>query len=119
MSMIPNRRESLSNKFKLKELENHFNNYKPRKSVSGCNNVMFKHGNGEKYTRLSINKIKVRLSHIVWRINTRGKIPKGYNIHHIDENKRNNDFTNLELVEAGKHGCGNLKNNIQKGVNNE
>lgn len=32
-----------------------------------------------------------------------GKIPEGYNIHHINENKLDNRITNLELIEHSKH----------------
>lgn len=109
LGMIPNRRESVANRFSLDELENAFNNYKPRKNTSGAKNGMFVDGNGEKYTRIRINKTKVRLSHIVWRINNKQKIPIGCNIHHRDENKRNNASSNLECVDAVIHANQNLK----------
>lgn len=32
-----------------------------------------------------------------------GKIPKGYEIHHIDGNKRNNSIDNLELLTPKEH----------------
>jgi len=32
-----------------------------------------------------------------------GKIPQGYDIHHIDGNKLNNNIDNLEMIEHGKH----------------
>ena len=32
-----------------------------------------------------------------------GVIPKGYHIHHIDENKLNNDIKNLELMTESDH----------------
>ena len=32
-----------------------------------------------------------------------GKIPKGYDVHHIDHNKDNNDISNLKLVTAKEH----------------
>lgn len=32
-----------------------------------------------------------------------GKIPKGYHIHHIDENTANNDISNLEMIEGRAH----------------
>lgn len=105
----PNMRESLANKYSIEELEVVLNNYKPRSKVGGSNNGMFKTGEGEKYTRLRIKGEKVRLSHIVWRVNTKQLIPVGYNIHHKDENKRNNDISNLELEHAVKHGKFNLK----------
>lgn len=32
-----------------------------------------------------------------------GEIPKGYHVHHKDENKDNNDILNLELITQHKH----------------
>jgi hypothetical protein len=31
------------------------------------------------------------------------EIPKGFAVHHIDYNKRNNDISNLALVSLGAH----------------
>jgi len=45
---------------------------------------------------------RIRAHRWVW-INVHGNIPKGYHIHHKDENKSNNTIENLELVEAGRH----------------
>jgi len=106
----PNRRESLANTFNINQLKIALDNYKPRNNVSGIKNGMFSSGTGEKYTRIRINGVKVRRSHMVWRVNTNKKIPVGFNIHHKDENKRNDDFKNLELVDAIGHGIENLRN---------
>ena len=43
-----------------------------------------------------------RLHVAVWRYHN-GEIPKGYHIHHIDENRSNNQIENLALVEAAIH----------------
>ena len=32
-----------------------------------------------------------------------GNIPNGYNIHHLDEDKRNNRINNLKLIEHSEH----------------
>lgn len=32
-----------------------------------------------------------------------GKIPEGCDVHHLDNNKLNNHFSNLEIVEMSKH----------------
>lgn len=32
-----------------------------------------------------------------------GEIPKGYHVHHIDGNKQNNVYTNLEIIHPKKH----------------
>ena len=103
----PNNRKSLANNFSIKELKIALDNYKPNNSLKGKKNGMFKSGTGEKYVRIRINGIKVRRSHIIWVLN-KGKIPKGYNVHHKDENKRNDDFGNLDLIKAGIHGSKNL-----------
>ena len=43
-----------------------------------------------------------RMHIYVWRFHN-GTIPKGYHIHHKDEDKWNNQIENLELVERHKH----------------
>ena len=45
---------------------------------------------------------KIRAHRWVWK-NVHGEIPKGYHIHHKDENKGNNDISNLELVSPKEH----------------
>lgn len=43
-----------------------------------------------------------RLHVYVWE-NEHGEIPDGYHVHHKDEDKRNNDISNLALLPRGKH----------------
>ena len=43
-----------------------------------------------------------RLHVTVWRYHN-GEIPKGYHVHHIDENRANNQIDNLKLVESFMH----------------
>lgn len=45
---------------------------------------------------------KIRAHRWIW-INSHGKIPKGFHIHHKDENRSNNSIENLELMEASRH----------------
>lgn len=46
---------------------------------------------------------KLRLAHhIVWE-SVNGPIPDGMEIHHIDENKKNNDIENLMLLSYSDH----------------
>ena len=44
----------------------------------------------------------MRLHVYIWRKHN-GEVPKGYHVHHIDENKDNNDISNLTLVSAFDH----------------
>lgn len=43
-----------------------------------------------------------RLHITVWRYHN-GEVPKGYHVHHIDEDRTNNQIENLALMEAGMH----------------
>lgn len=58
------------------------------------------------------NRFTVRHHRIIWEV-VNGTIPKGYDIHHKDHNRKNNSISNLELVESSKH-----KRNHFKGENN-
>jgi len=44
-----------------------------------------------------------RRSYVMWWIVTGKAVPKGYDLHHIDENRRNDVFGNLELIEHETH----------------
>lgn len=43
-----------------------------------------------------------RLHRTVWEYHN-GAIPKGYHVHHVDENKANNDISNLQLLATSEH----------------
>ena len=47
-------------------------------------------------------KLSIRLHRYVW-IKFNGEIPTGFDIHHIDFDKSNNDIENLQLVSAEQH----------------
>lgn len=51
---------------------------------------------------ISVDYPRIRAHRWVW-INTHGIIPKGYHIHHRNENKSDNRIENLELIEQGRH----------------
>ena len=53
---------------------------------------------GEKY----FSKGTKRLHRVVWEVHN-GEIPGGYDIHHKDHDKTNNQIDNLELVNSGEH----------------
>jgi len=46
----------------------------------------------------------VPVHHLVWgKWNGAASVPKGFVVHHKDENKLNNHFTNLELMSRAEH----------------
>jgi HNH endonuclease len=51
---------------------------------------------------ISTDYPRVRAHCWVWK-NHFGEIPKGYHVHHKDEDKSNNDISNLTLIEKSKH----------------
>lgn len=69
---------------------------------------------GEKYylrsTGYYMSKPKL-LHREIWK-SKNGEIPEGHVIHHIDHNKLNNDASNLQCLEKGRHDKhhSNLKN---------
>lgn len=72
-----------------------FNGYKYYKQKSGY----YQMAETNKRRNLGVER---RLHRAVWKFYN-GNIPKGYHIHHKDENKDNNDITNLELLSASQH----------------
>lgn len=51
---------------------------------------------------LSSTKPRKRLHVYVWEFYN-GKVPEGYQIHHIDCNKNNNEIDNLKLISKSEH----------------
>lgn len=68
----------------------------------------YQYCNGVKFTRdektgYYLNStIRKRMHRYVWEYHN-GAIPEGYQVHHKDKNKANNDITNLELIPFSKH----------------
>ena len=110
--MIIHNGQFVSNRrFKREDLIFALLNYKPHKNKSGNYNPNYKNGKGEQYVRIRINGMKVKRSHIVWMIwNKKNRMPVGKDIHHKNENKRDDSIRNLEIVDHVVHGKKNLKN---------
>lgn len=63
-----------------------------------------------------IDNKRKRLHVYIWECNN-GKIPDGYEIHHKDENKFNNEIENLEMLTSKNHSkihAENFKNDIER-----
>ena len=59
--------------------------------------------NVDGYYRCTTSLIdRIHLHRYVWETE-RGKIPKGWDIHHIDNNKQNNIIDNLECLPKAEH----------------
>lgn len=48
------------------------------------------------------SSIRKRMHNYVWEYYN-GEIPKGYEVHHIDHDRSNNDISNLELLTVSEH----------------
>lgn len=59
---------------------------------------------------------KARMVHdLVWE-EEYGQIPPGMSVHHKDENKKNNDISNLELLDAVTHKRKHTGAILEKGI---
>lgn len=84
---------------------------RPRGSGQSTRNRRRKHAfidfNGRRYSREPTGyycdqQNRKRLHRAVWEYH-RGEIPDGYDVHHKDENKDNNDISNFELLTRSRH----------------
>lgn len=68
----------------------------------------YQYYNGLKFTRdeetgYYLNStLRIRMHRYVW-VCEKGDIPEGYDVHHIDHDKGNNDISNLELLTKKEH----------------
>lgn len=68
----------------------------------------YQYYNGVKFTKdektgYYLNStLRIRMHRFVW-VCEKGEIPKGYDVHHIDHDKSNNDISNLELLSKKQH----------------
>mgnify|MGYP001559225428 CR=1 FL=1 len=78
--------------YRMKELRG-INSKKWKDSYIGKNGYEYKKQNG-----------KFRLNHIIiYEEHYKIKIPKGFIVHHIDNNRLNNNIDNLRLMTIGEH----------------
>ena len=77
-----------------------------KKLENGNESIPFSEFNGKKYFLYKGEKYFSRggrrLHLDVWKF-YKGYIPKGYDIHHKDENVQNNDISNLSMVSRSLH----------------
>ena len=66
------------------------------------NGITFYQTNPNDYFRHSIGHTTILMHKYVWEYYN-GKIPKGYEVHHIDRNRANNDISNLQLLTKEEH----------------
>lgn len=60
------------------------------------------HIDDQGYRRYKIKGKPHKEHRLVWEQHN-GQIPNGFDIHHIDGNKLNNDIKNLEMIQHGRH----------------
>ena len=81
--------------------------------------MKFQHFNGVKFTKddktgYYLNStLRKRLHRYIWEYYN-GEIPKGYQIHHIDGDKNNNNINNLEAIHKVKHATLHSKEKAEK-----
>ena len=77
--------------------------------VQVFNGDEYKLYSGERY----FSRGRKRLHREVWKFN-HGGIPKGYHVHHKDENTWNNEIGNLELIEGAEHLSKHMQERMQE-----
>ena len=66
------------------------------------NGIQFYQTKPNDYFRHSVGHTTILMHKYVWEYYN-GKIPKGYEVHHIDRNRANNDISNLQLLSKAEH----------------
>lgn len=66
------------------------------------NGIKFYQTSPREYFRHSVGHTTILMHKYVWEFYN-GKIPKGYEVHHIDRNRANNDIDNLQLLTREEH----------------
>lgn len=66
------------------------------------NGIQFYQTTPKDYFKHSVGHTTILMHKYVWEYYN-GLIPKGYDIHHIDRNRANNDISNLQLLTKQEH----------------
>ena len=66
------------------------------------NGIQFYQTRPRDYFRHSVGHTTILMHKYVWEY-YKGKIPSGYEVHHIDRNRANNDISNLQLLSKEEH----------------
>lgn len=90
-------RQSVYTGFKVRSFELRKKNEQPFQILDGIKFTLRNHG----YFAATTGK-RQQMHRYVWEKHF-GEIPKGYDIHHKDHNRTNNDISNLELLTKSEH----------------
>ena len=80
-------------------------NYLNEGKIAYFNGIRFTRNDSTGYylSTIPIDGRRKRLHVVVWEYNN-GEVPEGHTIHHYDEDKSNNDASNLVCLSAREHG---------------
>lgn len=93
------------------------------KNRSGCMSDKFLYFDGKRFTKdeksgYYLNStMRIRMHRYVWEYYN-GKIPEGFEIHHIDRDKSNNEISNLEMLSKAEHKAEHVSNSRKLGLLN-
>jgi hypothetical protein len=71
---------------------------------------------GNYYRAENWGKGVCNLHRAIWEFHHKCKIPDGHDVHHIDDNRFNNDISNLELIHGSDHARYHLKKRLDAGT---
>lgn len=74
------------------------------KRMSGKNHPQYgKRGEQAVYWKGGSRQYYQDIAYRIWKMYWKQRVLKGYAIHHIDGNKKNNNITNLALITSSEH----------------
>lgn len=105
-------RQGLFKAFKLRHFHLRGPNFRPVQEYDGKKFTLRNNG----YYALTTND-RISLHRYIWE-NEVGKIPKGWDIHHVDEDKSHNELSNFECLPKAdhtrKHGFKNNQHTVKR-----